>query len=204
MKNSTFTYQNSQPGLADANDTANSSDGTTNGSSKANEVANVVNQAVNVGSKIAGLFGGGSNESPSDKNKQAIQQELANMGYPQFSKMSGWGGDEAAKEMAMKIIYTAIKQYPEAGDVITNYLEGGKITPDTVTLVRQNFPPNISSEKQGSKGNQSQSTNTSNTAPENTGQNEFQANAATATKVNPLLVGGGLALGTLILIISLK
>lgn len=85
------------------------------------------------------LFGG-KKESKADKTKQQIQQDLANLGYPQFSQMSGFKGNEKAKRDAMQAIYDAVTVYTNAGITIQNYLENGNVTPQTVQKVKSNFP----------------------------------------------------------------
>lgn len=82
----------------------------------------------------------GKKESKADKSKQQIQSQLKRMGYPQFTKMKGWKGDEKRKEQAMRAILTAVNQYPGAASAITGWLEGGKVTPATIKRVKSRFP----------------------------------------------------------------
>lgn len=88
--------------------------------------------------KIKSLFG--EKESAADLNKQKIQSKLSSLGYPQFSSMSGWGGDEKAKNEAMAVILAAVTNYEGAAETITGWLEGGKITPNTIDNVLDAYP----------------------------------------------------------------
>jgi len=81
---------------------------------------------------MTGIFGGvfGGEESPEDLKKQDIQKKLKNIGYPEFSSMSGWGGDEAKKMQAMKLVFQVVKAGKEQAAL--NALNGGDVTPETI------------------------------------------------------------------------
>lgn len=90
--------------------------------------------------KALGLFG--KKESQADIDKQAVQDKLAEMGYPQFSKMSGFGGNEPEKLEAMSTILYAVSTNSGAARAITNWLDsGGNITPETIRKTKQKYPP---------------------------------------------------------------
>lgn len=99
-----------------------------------------VAQATMAAATILNLALGKKPETESDIAKQQIQQQLAQMGYPQFSQMEGWGGDEDRKMQAMATIYTAIQQYPGAAGQIEAWLQNGQITPSTISQVQANYP----------------------------------------------------------------
>lgn len=98
------------------------------------------------GSMFQGMFG--SKESPADKTKQKIQQELANLGYGQFQKMSGWKGDEKRKQQAMATIFKAVQADENNAGKITGWLDsGGNITPETIRKIKAN---NLTQKSSGS------------------------------------------------------
>lgn len=88
------------------------------------------------GKKVVNAVSGGGKESQADLDKQEIQDQLASLGYPEFSRMSGWGGDEKAKRNAVSLILDAVTADPAAGSQIVGYLEGGKVTPGTIEKVK--------------------------------------------------------------------
>lgn len=83
-------------------------------------------------SDTTGIFGGlfSKDESPEDLKKQDIQKKLKNMGFPEFSSMSGWKGDEAKKMQAMKLIYQVVAAGKE--QLALDALNGGDVTPETI------------------------------------------------------------------------
>ncbi|WP_409029435.1 hypothetical protein [Gracilimonas sediminicola] len=103
------------------------------------------------------IFGG--KESLADKNKQQLQDQLKSQGYPEFTKMSGWKGNEAQKEMGMRTILVAVNEYPNAAVKIRGWLEDGNVTPDTVRKTKNWYPEKgsykveLKQPKSGSKNN---------------------------------------------------
>jgi phage tail tape-measure protein len=103
-----------------------------------------------VGTAIGGAVGagvgfltkvfGGNNESVEDKNKQKLQKELKKQGFGKFTKMSGWKGNEAKKEEAMRIILVAVNEYSSAASMISGWLEGGQVTPNTIMKTKTRYP----------------------------------------------------------------
>lgn len=98
--------------------------------------AAILGTALGLG-KTLGISLGPKPESAADKSKQQIQQRLSDLGYPEFSSMSGFQGNEKAKRDAVALILSKIQQNPDNAELIKSYLEGGDITPGTVQKTRQ-------------------------------------------------------------------
>jgi len=79
---------------------------------------------------------GGKAEGKDDLKKQQIQDQLTSMGYPGFSMMSGFSGNEQKKREAMQLILNAIKADPANAQQIRSWLEGGQVTPNTAAKIR--------------------------------------------------------------------
>jgi len=102
----------------------------------------------------------GNSESAEDKSKQKIQDELAYQGYGQFSKMSGFRGNEKKKLEAMKLIQAVIKTGALSVSKLSSYLEKGNITPRTVrriesALEQKKRQKEMQKQQQGSGNNTS-------------------------------------------------
>jgi len=102
----------------------------------AEQVAKIAETAAGLFKKIGGL---GKKESAADKNKQSVQKQIENLGYPQFTKMKGWKGNEAQKLDAMQVILNAVQSNPSAASQINSWLEAGQVTPNTVSNVKAEF-----------------------------------------------------------------
>lgn len=98
--------------------------------------------ALEVGGKALNAIKGilGKRESPADLNKQRIQNELKKRGFPQFSKMSGFKGDEKAKAEAMATILVTVENYPGSARKIESWLSNGNITPQTISRIKSQYP----------------------------------------------------------------
>ncbi|WP_409029434.1 transglutaminase-like domain-containing protein [Gracilimonas sediminicola] len=115
----------------------------TDHSSELGEANFDVEKVAAIGEKAVGILSkikiGGKKESAADKSKQQVQSELKSLGYPQFTKMSGWKGNEAQKLDAMQAILNAVQGNPSAASTITGWLEGGNVTPGTISKVKARF-----------------------------------------------------------------
>lgn len=101
------------------------------------KVAEIGEKAADIFSKLK-LGGGGSAKKNliASAKKKDIQNKLKKMGYPQFSNMQGWKGNEPRKAQAMQTIYDAIQRNRSAASTIIGWLEGGQVTPGTISKIK--------------------------------------------------------------------
>lgn len=154
--------------------------------------------------------GFGNNELIWDIQKQQIQGQIKSMGYKQFDQMSGWKGKEKDKFEAMQQIYVKLIDYGDsAASKITSWLEGGKITPGTISkLNSHNWDEGDSGSNNNSGGNNNNSgnngssgSNNGSNSGSNSGSNQNQngtgqdQNQGNQNWILPAaLAGGGLLL----------
>ena len=129
---------------------------------------------------IKGIFGG-KKESQADLTKQDIQKELANKGFPQFSKMSGFKGNEKQKRNAMRTVFQAVVEFNMANQV-TQWLENGNITPGTISKIESRIGNTVNNQVRQQNNN----------LPANTAQAGFLSNVSTPVKIGAAVVLTGL------------